>query len=589
MSSPGGKERQKDWVVFSGPRSLSQPGWLRLLFWIVAVVLGGIQCWAYRFAFDPDGIAYLDMGDAYFRADWKTAVNACWSPLYGWLLALGERILRPSPEQESSVVQVVNFVVYLVALLCFEFFLRALTEYRRRQLAATSAQGRTAFPDWAWQSLGYILFLWSCLNVNGVSEIHPDMCMSWFVYLAAGLILQAHMRLGSPMKFLLLGFALGFGYLAKAPMFPLAFVFLGVCFFAVADRRQATAGVLIGIAGFLLVAGPFVVALSRAKGRWTFGDNGSLNYAFVVNGAPNAHWRGEPPGTGHPKHPTRRLSQMPPVYEYATPLEVTYPPWYDPSYWNEGIKPHFSFSVQLRALARSVRSYYDLLLRSQGWLIAGILIIFLSDARKSESLRNLWRSWPVLIPALIALGMYAFVMVLPRCVAVFLLIFFMGLLAGLGLPDSAQARKLLVAVAITVVGLTGIAFLEGARDALKQGLTSTNTQWEIAQGLREFGLQPGDKVAVIGEPFYDYWARWGRLRIIAEVPDKEPHRFPSPDPPPGQNKFWALGPPAQTAVIEILRKTGARAIVADGMPLSASAGGWQRVGRTDRYVFFLSP
>ena len=28
----------------------------------------------------PDGIAYLDVADAYMRADWSTAINPVWSP-----------------------------------------------------------------------------------------------------------------------------------------------------------------------------------------------------------------------------------------------------------------------------------------------------------------------------------------------------------------------------------------------------------------------------------------------------------------------------------------------------------------------------
>ena len=31
-----------------------------------------------------DGVSYLDIGDAYFRGDWKAAVNAYWSPVYSW-------------------------------------------------------------------------------------------------------------------------------------------------------------------------------------------------------------------------------------------------------------------------------------------------------------------------------------------------------------------------------------------------------------------------------------------------------------------------------------------------------------------------
>ncbi len=34
-----------------------------------------------------DGVNYLEMGAAYWRADWETAVNGIWSPLYGVITA----------------------------------------------------------------------------------------------------------------------------------------------------------------------------------------------------------------------------------------------------------------------------------------------------------------------------------------------------------------------------------------------------------------------------------------------------------------------------------------------------------------------
>jgi len=45
-------------------------------FRLLAVALGGLHTWAAisRFSMNPDGIAYLDMADAYMRGDWRAAV-----------------------------------------------------------------------------------------------------------------------------------------------------------------------------------------------------------------------------------------------------------------------------------------------------------------------------------------------------------------------------------------------------------------------------------------------------------------------------------------------------------------------------------
>lgn len=82
----------------------------------------------YRLASD-DAIAYLDIGDAYLRGEWKEAINGYWSPLYSWLLGLTRSVLNPSPSWEFFVVKIVNFLIYLFALVGFEFFLSELLLY----------------------------------------------------------------------------------------------------------------------------------------------------------------------------------------------------------------------------------------------------------------------------------------------------------------------------------------------------------------------------------------------------------------------------------------------------------------------------
>jgi peptidoglycan/xylan/chitin deacetylase (PgdA/CDA1 family) len=42
---------------------------LKFFFWFLAVALGAIQTWALRDTISPDGVSYLDLGDAYARCD----------------------------------------------------------------------------------------------------------------------------------------------------------------------------------------------------------------------------------------------------------------------------------------------------------------------------------------------------------------------------------------------------------------------------------------------------------------------------------------------------------------------------------------
>ena len=106
--------------------------WIRVFSWIAAVALGAADTWATRFTMNPDGISYLDMGDAYLRGDWYMAINAFWSPLYSWILGLVLKVVKPSAYWEYPLAHLLNFVVFLAALICFEFFLRAFIAYRKK-------------------------------------------------------------------------------------------------------------------------------------------------------------------------------------------------------------------------------------------------------------------------------------------------------------------------------------------------------------------------------------------------------------------------------------------------------------------------
>jgi hypothetical protein len=50
--------------------------------WGVALLVGAVQAWGGRHLVNPDGISYLDMGDAFSRVGWSAMVNGYWSPLY---------------------------------------------------------------------------------------------------------------------------------------------------------------------------------------------------------------------------------------------------------------------------------------------------------------------------------------------------------------------------------------------------------------------------------------------------------------------------------------------------------------------------
>jgi hypothetical protein len=551
------------------------PSRLRTMFWFVAIVLGFLQAWASRHSMGPDGISYLDMGDAIFRGDWNMAINAYWSPLYPFVLGLAAFLFKPSPYWEFTMVHLVNFAIYVFALGCFEFFLRGLIAYHRTQQDLSDPEA--TLPEWAWQALGYSLFVWMSLHLISLQGVSPDMCGAAFLYLAAGFLVRIRGGQRSWPAFAFLGATLGMGYLARAAMFPLAFVFLATSFFAAGGSRRTLPRVTLALVVFLLVAGPWVLELSRAKGRPTFGDSGRLAYAEFVSGVKQGvHWQGEGAGVGTPIHPTRKISEVLPIYEFAGPIGGTYPPWYDQSYWYEGVVARFNLRGQLLALSMNAHTYLTIIVE-QGTLIVGFLTLFIYAQRGRFLLGRMANQWHLIIPALTALCMYALVYVTPRYVGSYLLLLWIGVFSGISLTNTEVSRRLMRCVTIAMaVALVAFSTMTVAKDlAASVLLHRTPVQWKIAEDLYRLGVQPGDRVAVIGDGFECYWARLGRFKIAAETPREN------------ANSFWGGSREVRSRAIQRFAATGAKVIVAERVPPFVSTDVWIQIGPSGYYAYVL--
>lgn len=385
---------------------------LRIILLLAAAALGFLHAWIYRDDIrDLDGIAYLEMGEAYWRGDWATAINGYWSPLYAWLLGLAWLVLEPAPAWEYSVFQIVNLVVYLGALGCFDFLLGEVVLSQRVRVVKFATRGRVLLPEWAWPALGYPLFIWSSLYWIFSWLQCPDMALAGFLYLAAGLLLRIRRGANGWLTFAALGAVLGLGYLTKAAMFPLAGICLLVSLFSVADWRRGLPRVLIALAAFLVLAGPLVLVLSVAKGRMTVGDSARLNYAWFVKqfGIRHwPHWQGEDAGSGTPVHPARKLLDEPVIYEFRTPVGGTYPIWHDPSYWCDGIDASFDAQKQLWRLKGSMNFYLQFFfLDPQVVLILGLSVLWLVGGDPRLQAAGVLQQWNLLTPALAAMIMYS--------------------------------------------------------------------------------------------------------------------------------------------------------------------------------------
>jgi len=124
---------------------------------------------------NPDGISYLDIGDAYFRGDWHNAVNAYWSPLYSWVLGLANAAVNPGPYGEFPLAHLINFLIFCLCLVAFEFLVTGLLAADRNQESQNTRQMPP--PGFVW-IVSYALFLLFTLQWQNIETVSPDLLLT---------------------------------------------------------------------------------------------------------------------------------------------------------------------------------------------------------------------------------------------------------------------------------------------------------------------------------------------------------------------------------------------------------------------------
>jgi hypothetical protein len=543
---------------------------VRVVMWVATITAGLLQTLAVRFYISGDGNSYLDVASAYLRGDFANAINAYWSPFYSWLIALVLWVFKPGGYWETTILHLLNFAGLLVALRAFEFF---FSNFLVAIQNLTRPEGESVqLPVAAWWTLGYALFLSATLEVMAIYPITaPDHWVCIVTFLAIGLILKISMRGGGALLFAALGVVLGLGYLTKAFYFPLAFVFIGTAWLASRELRKNLTGAVIALVAFLLVGGPFVFALSKAKHRLTYGDVGKIAYAEVMNwGLEPMFWEGGN-GSGTPKHPARIILSSPTLYEFAEPISGSYPMWYDSSYWKDGMEIHFRPVNELKALRQSAGTFFLIFLIQLEYAV-GLAVLLFYDVRPREWLSVSFRQWFVWFPAAAACLGFVIVMVEGRYVASFLVVLWLAAFATSLARASAASRRVAVAVVLAVTLVTGVKIL---KSAVTDGLAiskQVNENWEAAQKLRELGVHPGDRVALIGVLAEQHVLRLANVKAVAELSYRD------------EQKFWTGDASLQDKVFTAFAATGSKIVIATHAPVTAVKEGWIRLGNTDFYA-----
>jgi len=555
---------------FLAANSTEQRRRISALFLVLTLAFGLVQVWACRYDLTPDAMDYLDIAREVAAGHWGAIANGYWGTLNSVLLAPFLRF-HLSPERELLLAHLQGILIVLIAFFAFRFFLNSvldtIREPRDKDKEPSEEIGLRSLPEWSLCVLGYSLFLWSSLIIVGVSMFGPDLVVTVFVYLAAGLLLRLR-REHRLLNFVAFGFTLGIGYWAKAIMFPISLVFLAVSILKVPRWKQNLCSVL----AFAVVAAPLMLTLSLQRGRFTFGDSGLLNYSAMVSpGGRVINWQGDPVASGVPKHATRQISVNPPMYEFNGPIRGTYPPSYDPSYWNEGRRATFNIRAQVSVFLHHVPHVVELFLVTQPSVTAGFLFLLLWSSM--GFLRGLLRHWDLLAISLSIVVLYMLVHFEPRFAGAFVVLIWMSVFLSLRLPASPDAQRIagLSIVALSVVML--ISFTSDTAKKLVNGCPeSAQSQLEVA---RELALAPDTPIAVVGPGNFSYWAHFARLRIIAEIM--------SPD----DQDFWRLSSDRRRELYDVFRRTGAQSIIGQPPFSNLLDAGWERIGTTTYYRYSL--
>ena len=539
---------------------------LTLAFLILSIVLGLTQIFACRYQLNPDAMDYLDIARQISLGHWSAVANGYWGTLASVVMA-PMFALHPSVQWELPLAHLHGMLALLAAFFAFQWLLQELTRASRAKTKTGSAD--QPLPEWAFWLLGNGIFVWVSFNVAFVESIGADFLVTLFIYLGAAALLRLNPQ-ASFRAFLLFGFILGAGYWSKAIMFPTGLLFLAVSIIKAPCWKKNLGSLL----AFALIAAPLLAALSIPRGRFTFGDSGKLNYAtFVSPAEPTIHWQGETPAGGTPKHPDRMIPGPVPVYEFNGPLAGTYPPSYDPSYWNEGRKATFNLKAQTVVFIRHIHNVVELLLLAQPPLTAGFVFFALWGG--TGLVRRLARRWDLFTVPFAVIGLYMLVHFETRFAAAFVALIWLTAFASLRIPSDPSSRRtagicLVALVCIMVLSVTA----EIARIYVNGCPDSALGDVRVAQQLN---LPIGTPVAVIGPGNYAYWAHLAQLRIVSEVPDVN------------QIAFWRLPSDKRQQVYQTLGKTGAAWLIAE--PPAVLIGhldeGWQPIGDTGDYRYRL--
>ena len=251
------------WLVMLVIRSpLSWDTRLLAAVYIVQILLAGKSVWLVRDRINPDAVSYLRIAQYYLSGQTHLMVSGYWSPLLSWLI-VPWLLVFDDPLLAARAAMAVSVVVFLFGCFCV---LRAV---RLPNTAIIIGISITAVLSVAWSEFA----------------ITPDLLMAGLFCCGTSLLLSDRWIANARTAFGA-GLVLAAAYLAKAVALPAsALMIIALAGTNVAVYRtslwQTIRATAIIVAGFLVVAGPWIGILSYKYGRPVFSTAGPIAHAIM--------------------------------------------------------------------------------------------------------------------------------------------------------------------------------------------------------------------------------------------------------------------------------------------------------------------
>ncbi len=544
------------------------------------------------YAINSDVTSYFDLADQIQDHHWNWVVNGYWNPLYPLLLAIVRGLMHADVWHEMQAGRLLNVLTAFLVLGASAYLAdSALRLSQSRTPSALLHESRGRISRGALLIASFLVTFWLIVRNLNVNTIRPDLLLTLFLVIGFAALFNI-LRDPRPRHFAILGVAFSLAYLTKSVAFPIfAFTILVLALLAIRTRSYFK-GVAVAVLAFVVIAGPFLYALSRKEGHFSSGESGGANYAWYVDGAARfeqQHGQPETKGSALDRllHTSKQLTTEPPVYSYGNWMPGTEPQWFDPSYWNAGLTPKFALRRQISVLISNFAMFVRVCL-SNAQIFLPLALVILLGGRWVRDDWGLHALGPIAVVAAALLALYLIVLFEGRYVAPSFVMLIVGALAFAYLPATPAVRATLsysLLVLLAALVFTDVqSWTRSAREQTQsEGASSGSYKreiWTAAHALiSTYGIQPGDTVACYGEDACRVdltWARLARASIRTEVYVEQANVL-------AEWNEAAKNP----AFLPALRSTGAKVLVGRFSSGMTAPENWVRLGQGDLFVLDL--